>query len=173
VAVGRAQMAQPPRRIDDRDILVSLNGKPVRIRRRSKRARAGFVGKPVAAALVRGRSARGSLDHYRCSGRAGRSDMNTQGSARWPSGARSTVQVQSGGRWQGGVRSYLEWNGVIITNATSPASPAPRLRYGMAARTRRPRRQRFARDLASLKIEASGLPAATAGDSSGCEWVSW
>jgi serine protease Do len=81
---------------------------------------------------------------------------------------RSTVQVQTHGSRQGGGSGVI-WSrdGVIITNAHVARESHARIglwdgsTYEAALVNRDTRR-----DLASLKIEASGLPAATPGDSS-------
>jgi len=94
--------------------------------------------------------------------------MNTQGFGEVAERLRrSTVQVQSGGRRQGGGSGVI-WssNGVIITNAHLASESGAKVAlwdgstHEATLVDRDPRR-----DLASLKIEASGLPAATAGDS--------
>jgi serine protease Do len=79
---------------------------------------------------------------------------------------RSTVQVSAGGR---GAGSGVIWaaDGLIVTNAHVVRSDRPRVELWdgrefeaeVAARDTR-------RDLASIRIAAGGLPAATAGDSS-------
>ncbi len=81
---------------------------------------------------------------------------------------RSTVQVQSGGRRQG-IGSGVIWSsdGVIITNSHVARESGARVALwdGSAHQATLVNRD-TRRDLASLKIVASGLPAATPGDSS-------
>jgi serine protease Do len=82
---------------------------------------------------------------------------------------RSTVQVQTRGRGQQGAGSGVIWSndGVIITNAhvARDSSAKVALWDGSAYEATLVNRD-TRRDLASLRINASGLPAATPGDSS-------
>lgn len=81
---------------------------------------------------------------------------------------RSTVQVQTGGRGRGGGSGVI-WNadGLIVTNAHVMHDSSARVSlwdgntYEATLLNRDTRR-----DLAALKIDAAGLPAATPGDSS-------
>jgi len=95
--------------------------------------------------------------------------MNTQGFGEVAERLRrSTVQVQSGGRRQGGGSGVI-WsaNGIIITNAhVARESGAKVALWDGSTHEATLVDSDSRRDLASLKIEASGLPAATAGDSS-------
>jgi serine protease Do len=82
---------------------------------------------------------------------------------------RSTVQVQTPGRWQGGSGSGVIWSGdgLIITNAHVARSGEARISLWDGSTHEATLLNRDARrDLASLKISASGLPAATPGNSS-------
>src|SRR5258706_1354022 len=81
---------------------------------------------------------------------------------------RSTVQVQSRGRRQGGGSGVI-WSGdgVIVTNAhVARDSDAKVALWDGSTHEATLVHHDSRRDLASLKIEASGLPAATPGDSS-------
>ena len=82
---------------------------------------------------------------------------------------RSTVQVKHGGREGGGSGSGIVWNsgGLILTNAHVARGAEAEIelwdgrRFSARVTARDPRR-----DLATLRIAASGLEAVTAGDSS-------